>query len=699
MRQTAEDDNVDKKRARFKTSSKQTSTASAKAPVSAAEASQAGNGAATASNTANRANTAAARLARRFQTGLQKFWSNRNAWLEQAFPILQWGRNYKREDLSGDIMAGIVVAIMLMPQSMAYAMLAGLPAQIGLYTAVLPLILYAIFGSSRVLGVGPVAIVSLMVATTLESMNLTPEQYLGHAMVLALLSGIMLVAAGIAGLGFITNFISHPVIAGFTTAGALIIAFSQLTHILGVKLEGGHNIFLILKQAIEKAHEINPTTLLLSLLGILLMASRGPFTQKLRELGVSETIAQALPKGMALFLVVGSILFVAGLDVASKAQIEIVGKIPAGLPPIVLPAFDWRVWEQLLPAAALISLVGLVESLSVAKALATRQRQKIYPNQELVGLGMANLGAAITSGYPVTGSFSRSVVNFTSGANTQLAAIITAVLIAIVLMFFTPLLHDLPRAILAVIIIMAVSKLIDFGPFFSSWRYYRPDGLAFLATFFAVLIYGVEIGILSGIVLSVGMYLWRMSRPRMPVLGRVGDSTHFRSAERHDVQTYDRILIIRVDENLVFANAAYLEERMLQEIADHPEVKHLVLVMNAVSLIDASALETLENLVDRYREAGVLIHLAGLKAPVRDMLERSHFLKHLSPGEIFMSPHEAVLELTGGSMQPEGKPVSGSSSAPAIPATEERDDVLQSTNESSPASNVSSPPMAAKTRH
>ena len=329
----------------------------------------------------------------------------------------------------------------------------------------------------------------------------------------------------------------------------------------------------------------------------------------------------------------------------------------------------------------------------MAKALATRKRQKIYPNQELVGLGMANLGAALTSGYPVTGSFSRSVVNFTSGANTQLSAIITACLIAIVLMFFTPLLYHLPRAILAVIIIVAVSKLIDFSPFFSSWKYYKPDGMAFLATFFAVLTYGVEIGILAGIVLSVGMYLWRMSRPRMPVLGRVGDSQHFRSAERYDVETYDRILIIRVDENLVFANAAYLEERMLQEIADHPEVKHLVLVMNAVSLIDASALETLENLVDSYRDAGVLIHLAGLKAPLRDMLERSHFLKHLSPGEIFMSPHEAVIELTGGTAKLEGK----TSSRPA--AAKSSSGETEAASDAPAPGNELPPPMAAKSRH
>ncbi|MCP4934042.1 MAG: solute carrier 26 family protein [bacterium] len=594
---------------------------------------------------------------RRVKARFRKVWRRRGKLVSTYLPIWDWGKNYKREDLSGDMMAGMVVAIMLMPQSMAYAMLAGLPPQIGLYTAVLPLIFYAFFGSSRSLGVGPVAIVSLMVAHTLSPLAQTGSPvYIGMALILAMLSSLVLISAGLLRLGFLTNFIGHPVIAGFTTAAAIIIACSQLKHMLGLSLPPTHNLWELLTVIFANLHKVNPTTLLLSLLGVVIMISRAQFRHRLREMGFSEGISMALPKSMALLLVIISATYAWAFSIDQTAGVAIVGTIPPGFPAVSLPSFDYDIWKQLLPAAVLISVVGLVESLSVAKALATRKRQKIDPNQELIGLGTANLGAAMTGGYPVTGSFSRSVVNFTSGNNTQLSAIITAFLIAIVLIFFTPLLYHIPKATLAVIIIVAVTTLIDFSPLVSAWKYYKPDGLAFFVTFIAVLASGVEVGILLGISLSIGMYLYRSSQPRMPVLGRVGKSEHFRSSKRHKTKTYDNLLLIRVDDNLFFANAAYLEDRMLAEIADRPDVKHVVLVMDAVSLIDASALETLEHLIDSYRDAGVLIHLASVKGPLMDMLERSHFLMHLSPGEVFMSPHEAVVELTGEFLQSEKAP-------------------------------------------
>ncbi len=594
---------------------------------------------------------------RRVKARFRRAWRKRGKVVSTYLPIWDWGKKYKREDLSGDLMAGMVVAIMLMPQSMAYAMLAGLPPQIGLYTAVLPLVFYAFFGSSRSLGVGPVAIISLMVAHALAPIA-TPgsAEYIALALVLAMMSSLVLISAGLLRLGFLTNFIGHPVIAGFTTAAAIIIACSQLKHMLGLSLPPTKNLWELLNVIYANLHNVNPTTLLLSLLGVVIMISRAQFRHRLREMGFSEGISMALPKGMALLLVVISATYAWAFSIDQTAGVAIVGAIPPGFPAIAPPSFDYDVWKQLLPAAVLISVVGLVESLSVAKALATRKRQKVDPNQELIGLGAANFGAAMTGGYPVTGSFSRSVVNFTSGNNTQLSAIITAFLIAVVLIFFTPLLYHIPKATLAVIIIVAVTTLIDFSPLVSAWKYYKPDGLAFFVTFIAVLASGVEVGILLGISLSIGMYLYRSSQPRMPVLGRVGKSENFRSAKRHKTHTYDNLLLIRVDDNLFFANAAYLEDRMLAEIADRPDVKHVVLVMDAVSLIDASALETLEHLIDSYRDAGVLIHLASVKGPLMDMLERSHFLMQLSPGGVFMSPHEAVVELTGEVLETEKPP-------------------------------------------
>ncbi len=583
----------------------------------------------------------------RIRVRLRKAWRRRGDLVRAYLPIWDWGRNYRREDLSGDLMAGMVVAIMLMPQSMAYAMLAGLPPQIGLYSSVLPLIFYAFFGSSRSLGVGPVAIVSLMVAHAIAPLApLGSPEYVGLALVLAMLSSLILIGAGLLRLGFLTNFIGHPVIAGFTTAAAIIIAFSQIKHMLGLNLPPTHSLWELLQVIYNNLDKVNPTTLLLSLLGVVVMISRAQFRHRLREMGFSEGISMAIPKGMALLLVIVSASYAWVFNIHETAGVAIVGHIPPGFPALALPQWDFELWKQLFPAAVLISVVGLVESLSVAKTLATRKRQKVDPNQELIGLGSANFGAAISGGYPVTGSFSRSVVNFTSGANTQLAAIFTALLIALVLIFFTPLLYYIPKATLAVIIIVAVSTLIDFGPLVAAWKYYKPDGLAFFVTFIAVLVSGVEVGILLGISLSIGMYLYRSSQPDMPVLGRVGNTEHFRSISRRKTKTYDNLLLIRIDDNLFFANAAYLEDRMLAEIADRPDVKHVVLVMDAVSLIDASALETLEHLIDSYRDAGVLIHLASVKGSLMDMLERSHFLLHLSPGEVFMSPHEAVSELT-----------------------------------------------------
>ncbi|MCF6199749.1 MAG: solute carrier family 26 protein [Hyphomicrobiaceae bacterium] len=585
---------------------------------------------------------------RRIRVRLRQAWRKRGDLVDAYLPVYRWGRNYQREQLSGDLLAGMVVAIMLMPQSMAYAMLAGLPPQIGLYTAVIPLFLYAIFGSSRVLGVGPVAIVSLMVAHTLAPLApVGSAEYLGLAIILAMLSSLVLIGAGLLRLGFLTNFIGHPVIAGFTTAAAIIISFSQLKHMLGLTLPPTHSLWELLHTIYANLDKVNPTTLLLSLLGVVIMISRAQFRHRLREMGFSEGISMALPKGMALLLVIISASYAWIFDIHKTAGVAIVGYIPPGFPAISPPAWDYDLWKQLLPAAILISVVGLVESLSVAKSLATRKRQKVDPNQELIGLGAANFGAAMSGGYPVTGSFSRSVVNFTSGANTQLSAMFTALLIAIVLIFFTPLLYYIPKATLAVIIIVAVTTLIDFSPLVSAWKYYKPDGLAFFVTFIAVLASGVEVGILLGITLSIGMYLYRSSQPRMPVLGRVGNSENFRSIKRRKTRTYDDLLLIRIDDNLFFANAAYLEDRMLAEIAERPDVKHVVLVMDTVSLIDASALETLEQLILAYRDAGVLIHLAAVKGPLMDMLERSRFLSHLSPGEVFMSPHEAVVELTG----------------------------------------------------
>jgi len=567
--------------------------------------------------------------------------------VQRYMPIASWLGNYKNEDFSGDLTAGIIVAIMLIPQGMAYALLAGLPPQMGLYASIAPLLFYALFGTSRTLAVGPVAIVSLMVASALSSMVApgSPE-YAAYAILLALLSGIFLVLLGLLRIGFLVNFMSHPVISGFTSAAALIIGFSQFKHLLGLKLERTHFIPELLMNAYEKFGQINVATATIAGVSVLMLLSREHIAGFMKNRDwIGDKTRELLPKAMPLVVVILGVLATVVLGLSEKAGVKIVGAVPAGLPPLTIPTFDWALWKELLPTAVLISIVGFLESVSVAKSLASKRRQKVIPNQELVGLGAANIGAALTGGYPVTGGFSRSVVNFSAGANTPLASIITAGIIAVVLLFLTPLLYYLPKAVLAAIIIVAVATLVDFKSLVHAWKYNLADGLSYLGTFVAVLVFGVEIGIIIGISISIGLFLYRTSRPHTAIVGRVKDSEHFRNTERHFVETYDDLHLVRIDESLLFANTTYLEDQILQQVADRPKVKHLVLIFSAVNLVDASALETLEELVVRLRDAGVTLHLAEVKGPVMDMFRLVDFDQFLEPGQIFLSTHEAVERL------------------------------------------------------
>ena len=564
-------------------------------------------------------------------------------------PFLDWLLHYHSQDLVGDLMAGVIVAIMLAPQGMAYALLAGLPAQVGLYASIFPLVLYALLGTSRVLAVGPVAMVSLLVATgvgRLAQPN-TPE-YLILALALALLVGIIQTMMGLVRLGFLVNFLSHAVISGFASAAALVIGVSQLKHLLGIKIPRTESFFELLYAIAQQLSATNLVTLGIGLSGITILFY---FNQRLGRLLRRQEVASSLivpiTRSGPLLIVLGSTLLVWGLGLAQTADVKIVGEIPAGLPPVTLPVFNWTLWRQLMPTALVISFVGFMESIAVAKSLASKRRQKIDANQELIGLGVANLGAAFTGGYPVTGGFSRSVVNFTAGANTGLASIITALLIALTGIFLTPLFYFLPQAALASIIIVAVSSLVDVATLKHLWRYNKTDAASFLVTFFAVLAVGIEMGIVVGIVTALVFYLWRTSRPHIAVVGRVGDSEHFRNVLRHQVETYPHVMAIRMDESLYFANAKYLEDYILGAVADHPDVSRLVIICSAINSIDASALETLESLIDELKDSGVTLYLAEVKGPVMDRLRKVGFVKKLGENRIFLSTHQAMLAISG----------------------------------------------------
>ena len=514
--------------------------------------------------------------------------------ISQYFPILEWGKAYNRTLFSNDLVAALIVTIMLIPQSLAYALLAGLPPETGLYASILPIILYSIFGSSRVLAVGPVAVGSLMTAAALGT--IAEQGTIGYAVAalsLAGLSGLILLIMGIFRLGFIANFLSHPVVAGFITASGIIIATSQLKHILGVDATG-HNLYELLTSLGSHLVETNLVTLSM---GAIAIASLFWIRKGLRPLllkkGLSAGATEFVVKAGPVIVVVLTTLvtWAAGL---TDHGVKVVGEVPQSLPPLTMPSFSPELLSDLLLPAFLISIIGFVESVSVAQTLAAKKRQRIDPNQELIGLGAANIGASITGGFPVTGGFSRSVVNYDAGAETPAAGAYTAVGLAIAAVALTPLIYFLPKATLAATIIVAVLSLVDFTILKHSWNYSKSDFASVLATILITLGFGVEIGVSTGVGLSLILHLYKTSRPHIAEVGLVEGTEHFRNIQRHEVQCHPEIVTLRVDESLYFPNARYLEDKINERVSADKDIRHVILQCCAIKEIDLSALESLE---------------------------------------------------------------------------------------------------------
>lgn len=566
--------------------------------------------------------------------------------LYRYLPFLTWLRRYQREHLPSDVVAGIVTAIMLIPQSMAYAQLAGLPPQIGLYASVAPLIVYALLGTSGQLSVGPVAITSLLVFSGVSSLA-TPgsERYIQLVLLLAFMVGVIKLLLGVLRLGVILNFISHPVLAAFTSASALIIAVGQLKYILGYRI-GGEHLHDTIAQAIAGLGQTNLVTLAIGLGSIaLLLFFRHGLRPLLRWAGLPPLAVTLIVSGAPLLAVILGIVIAQGFQLDQTAKVAVVGAIPPGLSPLSTPAMTMADAQALLPAALTIVLVSVVESIAVAKALASKRRQAIDPDQELVALGGANIAASFFSGYPVTGGFARSVVNAQAGAITGLASLVTAAGIALILLFFTPIFYYLPQAVLAATVIVAVIGLVDLREPQRIWRTNRGDAFTWLITFVAVLVLGIETGIFAGVASALVLYLWRTSRPHIAIVGRLGDSEVYRNVERHQVKTWPHVVAVRVDESLYFANTRYLEQALLRIVAERPEVKHLVLIGSAINFIDSSALHTLDHLIDELRDAGVEFHLADIKGPVMDRLKQSELLDKIGQDHIHITTHTAMLAL------------------------------------------------------
>lgn len=562
-----------------------------------------------------------------------------------SVPMLQWGRAYDRETLTGDVVAALIVTIMLIPQSLAYAMLAGLPPEVGLYASVAPLVVYAIFGTSRVLAVGPVAVVSLMTAQAIGLHAAAGTAgYWAVAITLAFLSGLLLLIMGLLRLGFLANFLSHPVIAGFISASGILIAASQLKTLMGVKADG-HNFIDLSLSLLAQLDQVHTLTLTIGVLTVaFLFWARSGLKPLLLSVGMKPHAADLVAKTGPVAAIAVTTLLTWALDWQGQG-VKIVGAVPQGLPPFTLPLWDLGLWQQLLVPALLISVVGFVESVSVGQTLAAKRRQRIEPDQELVALGSSNLSAAFTGGFPVTGGFARSVVNFDAGAKTPAAGVFTAVGITLASLFLTPALFYLPQATLAATIVVAVLSLVDFSILRKTWRYAKSDFFAVVATLVATLTVGVETGLVVGVGVSLALYLYRTSRPHMAEVGLVAGTEHFRNVHRHAVMVSPRVLSLRVDEGLYFANSRALEDRINNAVADRPGLEHVVLQCSAINDIDASALESLEAIDHRLRDAGLSLHLSEVKGPVMDRLKATEFLRNLS-GQVFFTHYQAIHQLS-----------------------------------------------------
>ncbi len=567
-------------------------------------------------------------------------------WFNKYFPISIWLKNYTKGDLNGDIFAGIITAILLVPQGIAYAMLAGLPAQVGLYASILPPAVYAFLGTSRTLSVGPVSIAAIMIASALSAPEITSlGSPVENAIILAAEGGLILLLMAMLRMGGLVNFISHPVLTGFTSGAAILIILTQIPHLLGLSKNQCGLDFVCYSGYFQN---INDTTMGLGFFSLILLFSFGiPLSSLLNRFGVKKNIITGISKCAPLLAVVITTFLVRQFQLAEGEQVAIVGEIQGGLPKIS-SAFINNVeqWKALLPSASFIAIIAYVESVAIAKVTANLRGQKINPNQELVALGAANLVTAFSGGMSVAGGFSRTMVNFSAGARTQMAMIIAVVLLSIAVIFFTDHFTYIPKAALAAIIFIAILPLVKLREIIKTWKYDKSDGIAELITLLGVLVLGIEEGIALGVIITILSYLRRTSQPHIAIVGRIKNTDHFRNIKRHDVETWKNQLLIRIDENISFANVSYIVDFIETESASNSDLKHVVLIFSSVSHIDTTAFEALESLIDGLKNQKIQLHLAEVKGPVMDKLKETDFLQHLNPGQVFFLTIDAVESLS-----------------------------------------------------
>ena len=549
------------------------------------------------------------------------------------FPTLKWLKTYHPTHFKADVVAALIVLAMLVPQGMAYAMLAGLPPVMGIYASILPMIIYAFTGSSTTLSIGPVAIISMMVFSALQPLfAVGSTAYIEAACLLAIMVGIISLILGLFRFGFLIQLISHPVIKSFIIASALLIALGQFKFLLDIPLQT-NNIPEFIGSLVNNFHHISFLSVGVSLAAISILVFLPKWVR-------SDFLNKTIP----LLLVLSSIIVVYAFNL-DQHGLKTVGIIPTGLPSFHFPTWNFDLVQKLLPSAFMIAMISFVESLAIAQATALQKRDDLNSNQELIALGLANIAAGINMGFAVSGSLSRTVVNSDAGAKTPMSGVMSSLLMIAVSLYFTSFFQNLPLTILAATIFVSIWKLVSFLPFFETWKYSKADGLAMWATFFGVTCIDISTGLVIGIILTFILLLWRISRPHIAVIGLVEGTQHFRNVSRYDVLTTETIASFRIDENLNFLNAHVLKGYIITELSHNPQIQHVVINCSSISNIDLSAVEMLEDLNRELLQLGIQLHLSEVKSPVMDRLNSSRLINMLS-GKIFLSHYQAIQTLS-----------------------------------------------------
>lgn len=569
-------------------------------------------------------------------------------WLTRALPLMAWWPQYRLDDFRQDLVAGVVVLFITVPQVIAYAFLAGLPPETGLYASIMALLCYAAFGSCRTLAVGPTAILAMMTLESTSAFALPgTADYTLLAAKLAMLTGGILLVLRAVNFGAVISFLSHAVVTGFITAAAIVIITNQIPPILGLVPASETGIWAVVRHTFTRVGALNITAALIGLGAMfLLWFCRYHLANVLLKTGINLRWINSLVRSAPMYAVTISVLIVWLMSLSGNDSVAVVGVIPNQMPALAEVSLSLHDIQTLAPSAFLMAMVIFMESTSIGAAVASKRREKIEPNQELVGLGLANLGSSLVGGFPVAGSFARTIVNFSAGAVTPMASVVTCVLVIITLIWFAPLFYFLPKAVLAAIIVMSAIQLIDLHGIKKIFLFNRIDSVTFTLTFLAVLGLGVEAGILTGIAVSFVLLIRSSSKPHIAVVGRVGSTENFRNVLRHDVVTSPRVLALRIDESLYFVNTRYIETFLINEVAAHNEIKHVVLICTATNFIDTSGLEMLELLQDNLSEVGVTLHLAEVKGAVMDKLKETEFYANMQ-GQVYFTTDIAMKDLAG----------------------------------------------------